>query len=158
MTSTATLMDDLTDDRRSLQIFAQRRVATKDGARLLLIIDQFEELFVLCHTEEERVAFIDNLLTAASETAGPVILVVILRADFYAYCANYVQLREALAQSQEYIGTMSNEELQRAIEAKNLIHFHFGLVHCQAHSMFLAMPMCRLILLLQFGHRIASIC
>src|SRR6185436_14646505 len=44
------------------------------------------------------------------------LVVITLRADFYAPCANYPRLREALARSQEYIGTMSNEELKRSIE------------------------------------------
>jgi DNA-binding beta-propeller fold protein YncE len=47
---------------------------------------------------------------------GPTIVVVALRADFYAHCANYPQLRQALSQQQEYIGSMSGEELRRAIE------------------------------------------
>jgi WD40 repeat protein len=42
--------------------------------------------------------------------------VIALRADFYAHCAVYEQLREALAWQQEYIGAMSVEELRRAIE------------------------------------------
>ncbi len=43
-------------------------------------------------------------------------VVITLRADFYAHCADYIQLREALAQNQEYIGAMNEEELRRAIE------------------------------------------
>ncbi|RPJ20454.1 MAG: WD40 repeat domain-containing protein, partial [Chloroflexi bacterium] len=43
-------------------------------------------------------------------------LVITLRADFYAHCAGYVQLRQALADQQEYIGAMNDDELQRAIE------------------------------------------
>jgi len=116
VTTTATLMDDLVRDPRSLQIFAKRKLGSKDGLRLLLVVDQFEELFALCRSEEERAAFIGNLLAAASEADGPVIVVIALRADFYAYCANYVQLREALAKNQEYIGAMGEEELRRAIE------------------------------------------
>jgi WD40 repeat protein len=80
------------------------------------VVDQFEELFALCRSEEERTSFISNLLTAASEENGPVIVLIALRADFYAHCANYIQLREALAKHQEYIGAMSDEELRRAIE------------------------------------------
>ena len=114
--ATATFMDDLARDSRSLQIFAKRRLGTKDGSHLLLVIDQFEELFALCRAQDERAAFISNLLTAASEAAGPVITLITLRADFYAHCANYIQLREALAENQEYIGGMSEEELRRAIE------------------------------------------
>ena len=109
-------MDDLARDQRSLQIFTKRKLGSANGTRVLLVIDQFEELFALCRSEEERASFIGNLLTAASETDGPVIVVLTLRADFYAPCANYPQLREALAQNQEYIGAMSNEELRRAIE------------------------------------------
>jgi hypothetical protein len=45
-----------------------------------------------------------------------VIVLITLRADFYAHCASYLQLREALAQNQEYIGAMSMEELRREIE------------------------------------------
>lgn len=116
VTATATLMDDLARDERSLQIFAKRILGSRNGSRLLLVVDQFEELFALCRSEEERASFIGNLLASTSEVDGPVILVITLRADFYAYCANYVELREALAQNQEYIGAMNNEELRRAIE------------------------------------------
>ncbi len=112
----AAFMDDLRRDPRSLQIFAKRRLGLRNGKQILLVIDQFEELFTLCRSDEERVAFIENLLTAASEPDGPVIALIALRADFYAHCASYVQLRQALARNQEYIGAMNAEELRRAIE------------------------------------------
>jgi WD40 repeat protein/basic membrane lipoprotein Med (substrate-binding protein (PBP1-ABC) superfamily)/transcriptional regulator with XRE-family HTH domain len=114
--ATASLMDDLAREPRSLQIFAKRKLGSEHQTHLLLVIDQFEELFALCRSEEEKACFIGNLLTASSEADGPVSVVVTLRADFYAHCANYVQLREALAQNQEYIGAMNHEELRRAIE------------------------------------------
>ncbi len=114
--ATATLMDDLARDVRSLQIFTRRILGSMNGSRLLLVVDQFEELFALCRSEEERTAFINNLLKAASEVDGPILVVITLRADFYAPCANYLPLREALASHQEYIGAMNEEELRRAIE------------------------------------------
>ena len=114
--TTATLMDDFAQDTRSLHIFARRILQENRNARLLLVIDQFEELFSLCRTEEERVSFIGNLFGAASEADGPVNVVITLRADFYANCANYTHLRNALARNQEYIGAMNDEELRRAIE------------------------------------------
>lgn len=135
--ATATLMDDLARDSRSLQIFARRKLGAKDGSHLLLLIDQFEELFALCRSEEERAAFIDNLLTAASETDGLVITLITLRADFYAHCANYIQLREALAKNQEYIGAMNAEELRRAIEEparRGRWEFEPGLVDLLLHD------------------------
>ncbi|MDQ3003777.1 MAG: AAA family ATPase, partial [Chloroflexota bacterium] len=114
--ATSTLMDDLSGDPRSLQIFIKRQLMLENHPKVLLVIDQFEELFALCRSEEARASFIGNLLTASSEAGGPVIVIITLRADFYAHCANYIHLREALALNQEYIGVMSDEEQRRAIE------------------------------------------
>ena len=135
--STATLMDDLTRDPRSLHFFTERILKPVGASQLLLIVDQFEEVFTLCHSEEERTLFIGNLLTAASEADGPTIIVITLRADFYAYCASYPQLREALAQNQEYIGAMSDEELRRAMEEpaqRGRWEFEPGLVDLLLHD------------------------
>jgi WD40 repeat protein/transcriptional regulator with XRE-family HTH domain len=132
-----TLMDDLARDPRSLQIFAKHKLGSKDGSQSLLVIDQFEELFALCRSEEERAAFIGSLLTAAAELQGPVIVLIALRADFYAHCANYIQLREALAANQEYIGAMGVEELRRAIEEparRGRWEFEPGLVDLLLHD------------------------
>jgi hypothetical protein len=113
---TAQLMDDLARDPRSLHLFATREIKSRRHPWLLLVVDQFEELFALCRLEDERSAFVDNLLAAASEIGGPVIVVITLRADFYANCASYPALRQALATQQEYIGAMRQDELRRAIE------------------------------------------
>ena len=104
---------------------------------LLLVIDQFEETFALCRSEEERAAFINNLLTAANAANGPILVVITLRADFYAHCANYVQLREALATQQEYIGAMNENEMRRAIEEparRGRWEFEPGLVDVLLHD------------------------
>ncbi len=111
----ATLADDLARDGRTLQIYSQN--ALSQPSRLLLLIDQFEELFTLCREDAERRAFIDNLLLAtAPELDRPIYLVMVLRADFYAHTAQYEHLREAFSQRQEYIGPMTAEEMRRAIE------------------------------------------
>jgi WD40 repeat protein/transcriptional regulator with XRE-family HTH domain len=114
--STATLIDDLAQDERTLHLFAKRKLQSERSSYLLLVVDQFEETFALCRSEAERAFFIGNLITAVSEADGPLIVLITLRADFYAHCAKYVQLREALARNQEYIGAMNNKELRRTIE------------------------------------------
>jgi len=119
VTATATLMDDLTKDPRSLALFLARQNAKR---HTLLVLDQFEELFTLCRDEFEREAFIDNLLTTVSSSKeedrdeGRITLILALRADFYAHLAQYPELRDAVAKQQEYIGPMTTDELRRAIE------------------------------------------
>ena len=137
VTTTATLMDDMVRDPRSLHLFAKRKLGSDLNTRLLLVVDQFEELFSLCHSKSEGTSFISNLLTAASEPDGPVVIVITLRADFYAYCAKYRLLREALAENQEYIGAMDQDELRRAIQEpaeRGRWEFESGLVDVLLHD------------------------
>src|SRR5574341_1163974 len=134
LTAATTLIDDMRRDARSLHLYVRKLLIQGAGGqgsrgeaspplprspapRLLLVVDQFEELFTLCRDAAERQAFVDNLMTAvAPETAGPTSVVIVLRADFYAHCAQYANLREAVARHQEYIGPMSADEFRRAIE------------------------------------------
>lgn len=86
-------------------------------SKLLIIIDQFEELFTLCADEPEQREFIDVLMSIAdAELEEHVHVVITLRADFYSYCGQYPNLREALTRAQIYIGPMSAEEVRRVIE------------------------------------------
>lgn len=120
VSDTARLMDDFGKDPRSLRIYTQRLLTHASPSqagmcRLLLIIDQFEELFTLCRSEVEREAFLNNLLTAAQD--GRLIqVIVVLRADFYGHCAQYPLLRQALCSRQEYIGPLDAAGIRQAIE------------------------------------------
>jgi WD40 repeat protein len=103
-----------TDDGRTQRF---DRPPSSVVGHVLLVIDQFEELFTLCRDEFERQAFIDNLVTALSfPEDGLLTLILTIRADFYAHLAQYPELREAVAKHQEFIGPMTSEELRRAIE------------------------------------------
>lgn len=112
-----TLIEDFTRDPLVLHLASRRLTEATPAPRLLLVIDQFEEVFTLCRDEGERNAFIDNVMNAVDpESNGPTTVVITLRADFYAHCSEYPKLREVFAHHQEYIGAMSTEELRRAIE------------------------------------------
>ena len=113
VTAASALMDDLMQDPRSLSLFLARKYPRQ---HMLLVLDQFEELFTLCRDEFEREAFIDNILTLIQQSDGRYTVVMTLRADFYAHLAQYPELRDAVAQHQEYIGPMTVDELRRAIE------------------------------------------
>ncbi len=84
--------------------------------RLVVLVDQLEEVFTQCKQEEVRRAFLDNLLHAAQAEQGPTLVLATLRADFYGKCAAYPDLRAALSEQQELIGPMNEQELRTAIE------------------------------------------
>ena len=80
----------------------------------MLAVDQFEEIFTACPDEAERAAFIDALGRRPREAGGLVVLAV--RADFYARCAAYPTLAKLLGPNHVLVGPMEREELRRAIE------------------------------------------
>jgi WD40 repeat protein/transcriptional regulator with XRE-family HTH domain len=84
--------------------------------RILVLVDQFEEIFTLCRDEMERIQFIERLVSLAQEVSGRYFVVIALRADFYSHCSQYPLLRQVVAEEQEYIGQMTAQELRCAIE------------------------------------------
>jgi WD40 repeat protein/class 3 adenylate cyclase len=88
----------------------------RDGGRLVLSVDQFEETFTTCESEDERDAFIRSVTDAATRHADRLVVVLAIRGDYYAHCAPYPELAELLAANHVLIGPMSREELRRAIE------------------------------------------
>ena len=82
---------------------------------LLLVIDQFEELYTLCRDEMKQHGFIDVLLKAVE--TGNLSIVFTLRADFYGYVLSYRPFRDALQRyPSQLISSMNREDLQAAIE------------------------------------------
>jgi WD domain, G-beta repeat len=87
--------------------------------RLLLVVDQFEQVFTQCADEGHRRAFITALCAAASGGHGaddaPAALVVLgVRADFEARCANYPPLADAV-QGRYLVTSMTERQLRMAI-------------------------------------------
>lgn len=96
-------------------LLARLRGRSRAGGGVL-VVDQFEELFTLCHDLDERAEFIAMLMSHRPSEAGPTAILITLRADFYAQLADYPALREAVADHQLYIGPMEPADLRRAIE------------------------------------------
>lgn len=89
---------------------------------VIIVVDQFEEAFTACHSEEDRRTFFAELrrtarASVADENAhDPNALVLIgLRADFYGHALNYADLVPALQESQLAVGPMSERQVRRAI-------------------------------------------
>ncbi|QFU91753.1 hypothetical protein [Amycolatopsis sp. YIM 10] len=95
---------------------ALRHAGLDGGTRVLLVVDQFEELFTLCQEADERVEFIDVLLDAARGPGRVAKVVLGVRADFYGYCATHPGLLAMLRQgAQVLVGPMTRDELRSAI-------------------------------------------
>ena len=105
---------DISTNLEGFYLEVDRLIRENHARQFLLVVDQFEELFTGYPPEEERKMFIENLMNASSRK-GRIRVVIALRADFYARCAGYQSLREALAHRQEFVGPMSPAELRRAI-------------------------------------------
>jgi len=87
--------------------------------RLLLVVDQFEELFTQCAEEGQRRAFITALHAAttagyASDQAPAALVVLGVRGDFEARCADYPELAGAV-QDRYLLTAMTERQLRMAI-------------------------------------------
>ena len=98
-------------------------VAQAAGAsRLVLIIDQFEQVFAAGDEEAglERAAFVDAVRAAATRPAGsraapPLLAVIAVRGDYWDRCAAYPQLIPFMERDQIVAGPMTEAELRRVI-------------------------------------------
>lgn len=83
--------------------------------QLVLVIDQFEELFTQVASEAERKHFIDSLLAAIAKDDSRLRVVVTLRADFYDRPLAYSGLSELINHRTEVVSPLTPEELERVI-------------------------------------------
>ena len=95
-----------------------------DTPRLLLVVDQFEELFryggeakgsVKAGMREESRAFIELLLAATRRKHARLHVCVTMRSDFFGACSAYEGLAEAVSASQFLVPLPGREQLEEAI-------------------------------------------
>ncbi len=73
-----------------------QQLAERERCRVLLFVDQAEELVSMVDDERERAAFMQAICTAADDPLGPVRVVFTLRDDFLGRLALGPEVREAL--------------------------------------------------------------
>jgi WD40 repeat protein/DNA-binding SARP family transcriptional activator len=88
----------------------------RPGERLVVGVDQLEELFAPSVDEEERRSFIDVLVETAWDPDRRAMILLALRADFFGRLAPYTDLAELVGENHVLLGPMSERELRRAIE------------------------------------------
>jgi WD40 repeat protein/DNA-binding SARP family transcriptional activator len=84
--------------------------------RLVLAVDQLEEIFTACRDEGERAAFTEALNAAADDPDRRVVTVLGIRGDFCGRCAEYPALSRQMSANTVFVGPMRRDELRRAIE------------------------------------------
>jgi WD40 repeat protein/serine/threonine protein kinase len=87
---------------------------SKDS-KLLLMIDQFEELFTQVEQESDRQQFLDLILNAVNAQNSPVIIIATLRADFYDRPLLYQGFGELIRARTELVLPLNDEELAETI-------------------------------------------
>ena len=108
--------------RSSLGLVEAARLARLEPhENLLILVDQFEELFRFADLARQRdagdeaPAFVKLLLEAARQTDVPVYVVITMRSDFLGDCARFRDLPEAISDSQYLIPRLTRDELQAVI-------------------------------------------
>lgn len=110
------LRADLEADPASVGLVVRQVLLTKaPQTRLLIVVDQFEEVFTLCQDECERARFIDALLAASGGSENRVTVVLGVRADFYSRCAEHAGLVAALQDAQVLLTPMQPDDLRVVI-------------------------------------------
>ena len=95
------------------------RDSAGDGAagpgRRVLVVDQFEEVWTACDDEGERVAFLDALAGLVADGSSPVVLVLVVRADYLDRLADQPALAAAAGDNTVLVGTPTADDVRRAV-------------------------------------------
>ncbi|MGE3537070.1 MAG: ATP-binding protein [Candidatus Tectimicrobiota bacterium] len=82
---------------------------------LIVLVDQYEELYALCEDTEAQNVFVANLLHAAADRAAHVSVILTLRSDFLGQTQRHTALNQAIAARGVIVPAMQTAELRRAI-------------------------------------------
>ncbi|KAB8319378.1 CHAT domain-containing protein [Tolypothrix campylonemoides VB511288] len=108
------LADNLRSKDNALRSVVEKIVWEEPGTKLLLVADQFEELYTLCQDTQERQVFLDRLLETTKQENFTLVLT--LRADFLGQPLSYRPFADALQYADLKLGSMNREELQAAVQ------------------------------------------
>jgi class 3 adenylate cyclase/DNA-binding SARP family transcriptional activator/WD40 repeat protein len=87
----------------------------RGGARVVVVVDQFEEIVTLCRDQEERERFAGALVDAVTDPDVPAVVVPVIRADYFGALAVHPEMAVLFEQSQVLVGAMTDTELRRAV-------------------------------------------
>jgi len=109
------LASDLEQCENGLRDVVDDMLCVDPNQRLLLVADQFEELYTLATDAQERKTFLDRLLEAIKYCPN-FTFVITLRADFLGQALSCRPFADALHYADLKLGPMTHDELQAAVE------------------------------------------
>jgi serine/threonine protein kinase/DNA-binding XRE family transcriptional regulator len=112
---TPDLLVQLQKDNRGLLRMATHCLPEDGETELVLLVDQFEELFTLVEEEAVREAFLQSLVTAVLDPHSRLRIVITLRADFTDRPLQYVDFGELMEQRLALVLPLTPDELTQAI-------------------------------------------
>ena len=127
----SSLVEPMSRDSRGMLRTIRRILPAEEDVQLLLIIDQFEELFTMVDDESRRNHFLDSLLETINAPRSPVRVLVTMRADFYDRPLQHQPLAELFKKHTELVLPLNQDELTWAIQEparRNGVGFGDGLV------------------------------
>jgi hypothetical protein len=92
-------------------------VSEKFREGVVLVVDQFEEIFTLCTDDEARQRFVENLMHLSQISEAEHRVIVTMRSDFETKIARLPDLQKLIEQSVVRVTPLSASELREAIEA-----------------------------------------
>jgi WD40 repeat protein/serine/threonine protein kinase len=110
------LADDLGSDDRGL-LRVTKQILPSDSSTLVLIIDQFEELFSAVSSESTRRRFLENLVSVAQDQRSRIRVILTMRADYFHRPLEYPDFAGVLRDGLITVAPMSAEGLAQAIAA-----------------------------------------
>ena len=108
------IVDTLRDHVDGLAQGVYEALPARDS-KLLLMIDQFEELFTQVEHESDRQQFLDLILNAVNAEDSPIMIIATLRADFYDRPLLYQGFGELIRARTELVLPLNDEELVETI-------------------------------------------
>jgi WD40 repeat protein/class 3 adenylate cyclase len=109
------LIHQLNENERGLARAVKRILPRDETIELVLVIDQFEEVFTLVEDEPARVHFLESLYQAVTDERSRLRVVATLRADFFDRPLLYPDPGELMRERTAVVLPLSAEELERAI-------------------------------------------
>jgi WD40 repeat protein len=114
------LMATLSRSRFGLVEAIKQSDDVEPGANLLLVVDQFEELFRFrqqdVNAQETAAAFVNLLLTASMQEECPIYVTITMRSDYLGDCSEIPGLAEAVNQGEYLIPRLPRDQKREAIE------------------------------------------